>query len=228
MAIIDPYSLDAVESDKTYPIARAKLWTTLRIALYTLPWIACIIVATILDSQPYPWWLLVVLVTQIIGPVHSDLFRTTASIVLYTDKTISHVNVFGGTISAYNHISLQKFESILLDGKHAIYVKTEKYYNELRDSYGKWNPQRMCCVYKTESYSLADPKAFAKDHGMYPASTADEEGSDTLPKLAANWAKYRIDHRRLSTKWRRDMTTRDRVMNGDKKKSVTTPDNSTV
>lgn len=179
------FLLPAVDTDKTYPISHAKLWISLRIALYTLPWISCIIIATITNIQPYPWWLWAVLMAQI-GPVHNNLFRTTDNIVLFTDKTVSHFNVLGGTISAYNHVSLQKYESIILDGRHIIYVKTEKYSNELRDTYGKWNPERMCCVHKTESYSLADLETFAKDHGMMQPSV---EESDTLPMLTTKWGK---------------------------------------
>ena len=209
MAVISPYSLPAVETEKSYSTSHAKLWVAFRVVLYTLPWIICIVIATVSHVEPYPWWLLAVLVAQI-GPVHSNLFRTTANITVHTDKTVSHMNVFGGTIPAYDHVSLQNYESIILDGKYAIYVKTESYCHQIRDGYGKCNPVRYCCVYKTESYALADPEKFGKDHGMYKTSTEN----DTLPNLAANWAKYRIDHRRLSTNWRRDKTTRDRILGG--------------
>ena len=64
-----------------------------------------------------------------------------------------------------------------------------------------------------------------KDHGMMQPSV---EESDTLPMLTTNWAKYRIDHRRLSTHWTTDKSTRDRVMGGAKAKTTMTPMNPTV
>ena len=81
-------------TERTYHIANIKFSIALLVFFQTLPWILWLIIAAILPSDHYPWWVALILVCQI-GPILSFAGRKTAKIRLCaTDHTVTHYNIF--------------------------------------------------------------------------------------------------------------------------------------
>lgn len=124
-------NLAPLTEDKMYTVPRAYFWIAVLLTANVVPWIVLLIV---LDDG---WWAF--------GPLFGNMYNNyrllahkTVKFSINANHTVTHFNAMGSPVCHQNQVPLSKYEKIRFtnDNHRVIFVKTDKYYDDIRAKLG--------------------------------------------------------------------------------------------